>query len=381
VDFSFTDEQQAVAELAGRIFDGRAGPERVGEVERSAERIDRQLWAELARANLLGIPVPVEDGGSGLGVVEWALILEAQGRCVAPVPLLWHTVAALTVAGFGTGAQRARWLPGAVDGTRWLTAGLAGPGAGDPRVPALTATPAGEGFVLRGTSFAVPAAHVADAVLVAARVGDETSPVGDDGAGPVIVALVDPAGLPAARAEATDRQLLTHLCLDGVEVGPDELVAGPERGAAALRHAVERALVGLAALQVGVAEAALARAASYTSGRVQFGRPLSSFQSTAARAADAYIDTEAMRAVTLQAAWRLDLGLEAAAEVAVAKWWAAEAGQRVVHTAQHLHGGLGADVSYPIHRYFLWGKQIEDTLGGASAQLAQLGRLLAAEAR
>jgi 3-oxocholest-4-en-26-oyl-CoA dehydrogenase beta subunit len=101
----------------------------------------------------------------------------------------------------------------------------------------------------------------------------------------------------------------------------------------------------------------------------------------ALKAADAYIDTEAMRATLWQAAWRLSEGDDAPMDVEVAKWWASEAGQRVVHIAQHLHGGLGADIDYPVHRYFLWGKQIEVMLGGATQQLARLGRQIADAAR
>ena len=97
------------------------------------------------------------------------------------------------------------------------------------------------------------------------------------------------------------------------------------------------------------------------------------------RAADAAIDTEAIRVTTWQAAWRLDNGFDAAKAVNVASWFAAEAGQRVVFATQHLHGGMGADISYPIHRYFLWGKQIELQLGSPSAQLARLGRQVAAD--
>ena len=132
-----------------------------------------------------------------------------------------------------------------------------------------------------------------------------------------------------------------------------------------------------ARLQIGVCEAATAQAAEYTSNRQQFGKPLSTFQGVQLRAADAFIDTEAIRVTTLQAAWKLDEGLDASSDVLVAKWWASEAGQHAVHNTQHLHGGMGADIDYPVHRYFLWGKQIEDTLGGASATLARLGQVLA----
>ena len=125
--------------------------------------------------------------------------------------------------------------------------------------------------------------------------------------------------------------------------------------------------------------AALEMTAKYTSEREQFGKKIASFQAVGQRAADAYIDTEAVRLTTWQAAWRLSEDLSAAEEVAVAKFWAAEGGQRVVHAAQHLHGGLGVDRDYPLHRYFLWAKQLELTLGGATASLLRLGRALAAQ--
>src|SRR5207249_2215921 len=147
-------------------------------------------------------------------------------------------------------------------------------------------------------------------------------------------------------------------------------------GPAAVEWLRDRALTAIAAIQVGVAAEAMRMAAAYTSERKQFGRPLATFQGVALRAADAYIDVQAMQATLWQAAWRLNAGLDASREVAVAKWWAAEGGHRVVHAAQHLHGGMGADIDYPIHRYFLWGKQLEVMLGGGSQQLARLGALL-----
>jgi alkylation response protein AidB-like acyl-CoA dehydrogenase len=136
-------------------------------------------------------------------------------------------------------------------------------------------------------------------------------------------------------------------------------------------------VVALCALGVGVAERALELTASYVSQRQQFGRPLGSFQAVQQRAADAYIDVEVMRQTMWQAAWRLAEGLEASREVAIAKFWAAEGGHRVTATAQHLHGGMGVDVDYPLHRYTLWSKWIELSFGGAAHQLARMGEALA----
>ena len=163
-------------------------------------------------------------------------------------------------------------------------------------------------------------------------------------------------------------------------MGADDVLVGPRGGAEALGLVLQWAWTALCAMQVGLTESGLAQTAAYLNGRHQFGRPLSAFQGAMLRAADAAIDIEAMRVTLWQAAWRLDTGRDATQAVAIAKWQAAERGQRVVHATQHLHGGVGADISYPIHRYFLWGKQIELELGGPSRQLVRLGRLLAAGA-
>ncbi len=131
MDFTLNEEQQAVQDLAEQIFAGSATAERVKEVEAGPDRVDWHLWAQLAEANLLGIALPEEVGGSGLGILELALLLEQQGRRVAPVPLLATLVmAALPIAEFGTSEQRAAWLPRIVSGDAILTAALAETGDG-----------------------------------------------------------------------------------------------------------------------------------------------------------------------------------------------------------------------------------------------------------
>ncbi|HVT42016.1 MAG TPA: acyl-CoA dehydrogenase family protein, partial [Acidimicrobiales bacterium] len=227
------------------------------------------------------------------------------------------------------------------------------------------------GWVLDGTELAVPQAHLATRIVVPA-----VSPEG------IVLALVDPAapGVTLERAVTTNREIHPHLHLSGVTVGHEDVLVGPEGGRDALDELLDAATIGLCALQVGVCEAALAKTAAYLNTRNQFGRPLSTFQGTMLKAADAAIDIEAMRVTWQNAAWRVDTGRDASDAARVAKWQASERGQRAVHTTQHLHGGMGADITYPIHRYFLWGKQIELLLGGPSFQLAQLGAEIAARA-
>jgi acyl-CoA dehydrogenase len=383
MDFTFSEEQEAVRQAADGIFAGRVTPDRVREVEATEDRVDRELWAELAKADLLGLAVPEADGGGGYGLVELSIILEAHGRSVAPLPL-WATLVlgSLPVAEFGSDQLRSRLLPGVADGGIMLTAALtevaediAAGGVGNPLVRA--EYPGGRtGDVhLSGTAFAVPFAHVAHRVLVPAATSD----------GGLVIAAVDPNadGVRLERAVTTNREIHPHLHLDNVVVSPDDLLGAGDAsmGSDIIGWMLNRAWTGLCALQVGVAEAALSQTAEYLNTREQFGRPLSTFQGTMLRAADAAIDTESMRVTMWQAAWRLDHGLDAGRAVGVASWFAKDAGQRVVHATQHLHGGMGADIDYPIHRYFFWGKQIELMLGGPSAQLARLGRQVVADLR
>jgi alkylation response protein AidB-like acyl-CoA dehydrogenase len=137
------------------------------------------------------------------------------------------------------------------------------------------------------------------------------------------------------------------------------------------------ARTAFAGLQAGVCAGSLARAVAHTNTREQFGRPLATRQAVQLRAADAHMDTEAIRVTAYEAAWRRDAGLPYATHALTAAWWASEAGQRVVHTGQHLHGGTGADVGHPVHRHFLWGRQLDAYLGSGSEVLQELGELIA----
>jgi 3-oxocholest-4-en-26-oyl-CoA dehydrogenase beta subunit len=383
MDFAFDAEQEAVRESAQSVVRGIASPERVAQIEKSETRFDEELWTLLARANLLGLAVPEDFGGSGLGLTELCIVLEELGRSVVPVPFWATTVlGCMPIAGFGTREQKQRWLPGVVSGDVVLSAALTEVGESGSGGRAATdgaalrcgarAERSEGGWRLTGVATAVPQAHLAERVVVPAMAGEA-----------LVVVLVDPrgTGVRMELATTTDRQLHPHLRFEGAPITDGDVLAGPDEGTPVVEWMLQRARTGLCATALGVCEEAVRRSAEFLNERHQFGRPLSSFQATLLRAADAYIDTEAMRVTLWQAAWRLDTGRPAEQAVATAKWWASDAGQRVVHASQHLHGGIGADVEYPIHRYFLWGKQIELMLGGPSAELASLGALVAGEFR
>jgi 3-oxocholest-4-en-26-oyl-CoA dehydrogenase beta subunit len=368
MDFSFTEEHQAVADLARQILTDQVSQERLKEVEAGHEGIDRRTWAQLAKANLLGVALPEDVGGSGLGFLAGCVLLYEVGRAVAPVPVLASVVmGALPVAEWGTASQKDRLVPGAIAGDQILTAALVEEGT-DPTHPKTTARLDGEAWRLDGTKICVPAGPLASHFLMPARTTE-------DGVAVFIVAA-DAPGVSVVPEVTTDRQREARVTLDGVAA---EVLGHPREGTEIVEWIGERATAAICATTAGVCEQAVRMTAEYTKTREQFDRPIASFQAVGQRAADAYIDAEAIRLTAWQAAWRLDVGMPAAAEVAVAKFWAADGGQRVVHAAQHLHGGIGVDRDYPLHRYFLWAKHLELMLGGATAQLLSLGALLAAE--
>ncbi len=370
MDFEFTEDQTAIRDLVRGILEGELTPERLKRIEAEPDWFDRKLWATLAESGVLGIAVPAAHGGMGLGVLELAVLLEEIGRTVAPLPILPTLVfAGLPIAAFGTDTQRETWLPGIAAGETILTAALVDAGSDDPVMPGTTARADGDGWVLDGEKRFVPAVHLASRVLVPARTPDG-----------VAIFLLDPtaSGVAQTRFVSTTGEPVFTLKLDGARVEGDQVLGGDVRNAdAQVSWLYERALAATCATQVGVSEKALEVTTSYVRDRVQFGVPIGSFQAVQHRSADAYIDLASMRWLAWRAAWKLATGEPAARDVAVAKYWAAEGGSRIANTAQHLHGGIGVDLDYPIHRYFVWSKALEISLGAATPQLVRLGRSIA----
>jgi alkylation response protein AidB-like acyl-CoA dehydrogenase len=369
MDFSLTDEQQAAVALADQIFTDRCTIERQKEIAAGSDGWDRELWAELARADLLGLSLPEAVGGGGYGFLETCLVLEQVGAHVAPVPL-WATLVlgALPIAEYGTDDQRAV-LAGVAAGETVLTGALEEEGAG-PRDPFTTAAVVDGGFRLDGTKILVPVASDSATMVVSARLAS----------GEPALFLVAPGadGVTITAEDAMGQWPVSRVELDGVVVGPDARLPAPDGGRAQLDWLVDRAQAALCAMAAGVTERALRLTAAYATERKQFDRPIGSFQAVGQRLADAYIDAEAVRLTMLNAVSLLDAGEPADTEVATAKFWAADGASRVVHAALHVHGGISIDVDYPVHRYFLWAKQIEVTLGAATPELVRLGALLAA---
>ncbi|WP_433546641.1 acyl-CoA dehydrogenase family protein [Streptomyces sp. CA-294286] len=373
MDFTFTEEQQAATEAARAVF-SKATPDAVPSpalVEGAvADDFDRPLWAKLAQADLLSLLLAPAYGGAGLDPVALCLVLRESAKVLARVPLLETSAVALAVQRYGAPELAGSVLPSAGRGELVLTAAVHGRTGHDPAQLAVTARRTdGADWVLDGVQTAVPWAQQADLVAVPAHTG----------AGRPVLALVPRTrtGVTLADQVSTSGERLAEIRLDAVRVRAHEVIT--EAGAGEWLRTL--LVVGTCAQALGLGEQVLAMTADYTSQREQFGFPVATFQAVAVQAADRYIDLRAMEATLWQAAWRLGTGAEGAlplaGDVAVAKTWASDGVRRTVQTAQHLHGGVGADTDYPLHRYHAWAKQLELSLGPAAAHEEALGDLLA----
>ncbi|WP_330331573.1 acyl-CoA dehydrogenase family protein [Streptomyces sp. NBC_00536] len=345
MDFHPTEDQAAAAGLAAQIFRDLATHERLAAAGTGS---DAELWKALAGSGLIAA---TED----IGLLGLVLLLEEQGRTTAQVPFAATCVyGLLAVAAHGSAEQRARLLPALGSGEAVATGAF-------PARGRFTADADGR---LTGTAPAVPWLRDATHVLV------------PDTDRALWLVRTDAPGAGTAREETTAPWSAGRLTLTGAE--GERLGDGGADGEA-YAAVLASARTAFAGLQAGVCAGSLARAVAHTGEREQFGRPLSTNQGVMLRAADAYMDTEAIRVTAYEAAWRIDQGLPAREHALTAAWWASEAGKRVVHAGQHLHGGMGADLDHPVHRHFLWGRQLDAYLGCGSELLAELGAVLAQE--
>lgn len=370
MDFKFTDDENTAAELARKILADKVTPEWLKEFEASEAGMASELWQALADSSLLGVAIPEEYGGMDLGFTALALLCEEVGRTVAPIPVYASLVlGALPLAEFGSDSEKSEWLPRVVSGEAVLTAALTELDSSDPLSPRTRAEKDGDGFRLFGQKSLVPAGEQAARILI---------PAVTEGGG-VILAWVEPgmAGLRIENQSSSNRQSYALVDLDGVEVSEAALLGGASGGRDRLSWLVERSMTALSAMQLGVVERALDMTSEYGRERVQFDRPIGSFQAFHQRAGDAYIMIDSLRLCVWEAIWLLSVERPATEAVAVAKYWASEGAQFAAFACQHLHGGIGIDVDYPLHRYFIWATQLEHELGSAKHQLDKIGLRIA----
>lgn len=357
MDFALDEQERAVQDLATTIVADHAAPERLTALDTSGEWWDAQLWARLAEAGLLGIGVPEEAGGAGLGLVGVSLLAQAVAAAaahVAPVDVL--VGAADPLARLGTPGQRERWLPPLLAGETLLV-GAPGPG--------LVVEVRAERTVLTGGLSHVLLADRAQRLVVEATDAD----------GVPGLYLLDPASCGVRAQSSVDRRPRFRVDVDAVPVTEEDVLVAGDAGPVALVR--DRLLAARCVEQAAGCRGGIELAARYVTERTQFGRPVGTFQAVAHQVADAYIDTEGVSLTAWRAVWLTERGDPCAEELAIAAWWAVDAAVRAMERAMHVHGGISVDMDYPAHRYYLAVKGAASLIGAPSERLAALGDLLA----
>jgi alkylation response protein AidB-like acyl-CoA dehydrogenase len=335
VDFTLDETQREIAALAAGVLERETG---------------NQAWRSLAKAGLLSLALSRDLGGDGLGIAEIAVVLTEIGRSAAEVPALSLTLGLLPLEQLGSPGQRAALLPEIAEGDAVVTAAVHEPSAPLVTRPSTRAVAEHGSWVLSGVKTAVPYAAGATRILVPASMPGGTG-----------VFLVDP------RAEGA-RVTGTTVHLDAVTVTEADLLRDREPGqAVATLHRC--ALAGAAALADGALAGALALTTAHIRRREQFGRPLAAFQAVAQQIADMYIASRTLHLAALSAVWRLSSGLDPQPDLDTAAYWLAEEGPKALAICHHLHGGLGVDITYPLHRYSTLVKELSRFVGGAEARL------------
>lgn len=362
MDFGFTEQQDMLRSMA-RDFLARECPKsRVREMEGDEKGFDPQLWHGMAELGWLGLILPEEYGGMGGSFTDLVILMEEMGRNIVPGPF-FSTLAfgALPLLEYGSGKQRSTFLPPIAQGEAiWAFALIEASGKCGASQVRLRAVPQGAGYVLHGDKLFVADAHIADHMLVVARTGEGDGP--EDG----ITLLVVDAGQPNVGMERIptiggDRQF--KVSFDGVTVLEDSILGGVGQGWAAVEFVLQRAAVLKCAEMSGACQAVLEMASSYAKERVQFDRPIGSFQAIQHKLADMFIDVEAVRYLLYQAAWGIGIGAPSRRHISLAKARANQAYQRVCIDAIAVHGAIGYTMDHDLGLYYRRVKAAEFAAG------------------
>jgi len=348
MNFALSEEQEQLRDQARELLAKECPTARVREIMAREGASDAALWRTFAEAGWLGVLVPEEHGGVGLGMLDAALVAAELGAAVAPGPFVASSVgAAVALREGGSKAQQKAWLPRLAAGEATLALACAEDAEStlDPARIRMRAAKAGDGFRLDGAKIAVEAAGSAEALLVAARVPGKAGEVG---------LFLVPRTAPGVSIEllvgVDETRPLYDVRLRGVRVGKEALLP---RGAKALPRALDACAVALAAESLGGAERALELAVAYVKVREQFGRPVGSFQAVQHLAAECVAKIEPARALVWYAAFAFDAKpKESALAAAMAKAACSDLYRAVSRTAIEMFGGIGFTFENDMHLWF-----------------------------
>jgi len=372
MNFGFTDEQEFLRSEVRKLLDEKAPLEdvrRVSEAE-NGPGYDKDLWKQIAELGWTGLVIPEAHGGAGLGWVDLVVVLEETGRSLFPAPFVATSLAADAITRAGSEAQRARFLPALADGSVIGSVALVeDDDAPGPSGSQLAARPSGDGVILSGEKLFVQNAAAADLFVVAFRRKGELA-----------LAVIEKSqdGVSAEDWPGIDlTKRLGRLRLENVEVAAEAILEGGD--SAAVGMLFDAGATAIAAEAIGAAEAALALTTGYAKERIQFGRPIGTFQGVKHPLAEMYVDVESFKSLTYYAAWCIDEGhADRSLAASRAKAYASETLPRIGIDTVQLHGGIGYTWEYDAHLFLKRAKWVRPIFGDADhhyERVAALGGL------
>ncbi len=369
------DEQQEMLKNFARDFLEKECPESlVRQMEEDEKGYSPDLWQKMAEQGWMGLTIPEQYGGAGMGLCELVVLLEEFGRALVPGPFISTVVLGATpIAEAGTEDQKKEFLPKVASGETILTLALTEPSAKwSADGVAVTAKKDGDSYVLNGTKLFVPDAHISDYMVVVARTGGS----GEDG---ITLLLVDSKSpgikFDVLKTIAADKQC--EVVFENVKVPAANLLGQEGKGWPIVEQTEKVATVAACAYLVGLSQMDFDVTLNYAKERVQFGRPIGSFQAIQHKLADAVIDVDGSRFITYKAAWSMAEGEpDADLMISMAKAWASDASRRVVAHGQQIHGGIGFTKEYKIQLYFRRQKWQELMWGDADYHREKVAQLM-----
>lgn len=364
MDLAFSEEQEMLCKSARDFLANKCPKTLVREMEEDEQGYPPELWKEMAELGWLGLPFPEKYEGGGFSFLDLIVLLEEMGRACLPGPFLSTVVlGGLPILEWGREEQKQYFLPEICKGEAILTLALTEPSARyDAASIRTSATPEGDDYLISGTKLFVPDAHIADWIICVTRTAETANP--EEG---ITLFLVD-AKSPGIstfvlRTIAGDKQC--ELTLEKVRVPRGNILGQLGQGWEMVKRIMEWAALAKSAEMVGGDQQVMEMTVNYAKERIQFDRPIGSFQIIQHYLADMSIDVDSARVSLYKAAWMLSEGLPCTKEISVIKGWISEAYRRVAAQAHQIHGAIGFTKDHDLELYFRRAKAGELFFGDA----------------
>jgi alkylation response protein AidB-like acyl-CoA dehydrogenase len=366
MDLGLTEEQEMLRTSARDFLEKECPKSLVKEMAEDEKGYTPELWRKMAELGWMGLAFPDEYDGMGMSFLDLVVLLEEMGHACLPGPFFSTVIlGGFTILEAGNEEQKKEFLPKISSGDLILTVALTEPSAKyDPASITVKAVPDKDEYIISGTKLFVENAHIADYIICVTRTKDAPTGRGEEG---ITLFLVDgrSPGISTTLLKTIAGDKQCEIIFDNVRVPKKNMLGELDKGWGVVEKMLEKATVALCAQMIGGAQAALDMSIAYAKERIQFGRPIGSFQAIQHYCANMVTDVDGSKFITYEAAWKLSEGLPATMEVSMAKAWVSEAYRRVALLGHQIHGGIGFCMDHDMPLYFKRAKAAEPTFGDA----------------